>query len=124
MNIQTKGLETPLGEAHEPTPAMRRLLDRMPADVRDSLNDWQLAAVDRALDFNNPTRHAVNLRLTLFGRAYFVLLGGPEQRAPDRRAEERRRHPLRSPGNIAVLSLVALLGLAAGHTLRSLIFGS
>ena len=102
---------------------MRRVLDRMPADVRASLNDAQMAAIDQALDFNNPTRHVVNLRLTLFGRAYFVLLGGPERRAPDRRAEERRRHPLRSPGNIAVLILVAILGLAAGHTLRSLIFG-
>lgn len=124
MNMQARDLGARPSQSYRPTPAMQRVLDRLPEGIRNGFNEAQLAAIDDALDFNNPTRHTINLRLTLFGRAYFVLLGGPERRSPKRRVEERERHPLRSPGNIAVLIVVAILGLALGYTVRTLAFGA
>ena len=124
MNMQARDLGARPSQSYRPTPAMVRVLDRLPEGIRNGFTEAQLSAIDDALDFNNPTRHTVNLRLTLFGRAYFVLLGGPERRSPKRRIEERERHPLRSPGNIAVLIVVAILGLTLGYTFRSLIIGT
>jgi hypothetical protein len=124
MNMQARDLGARPSQSFSPTPAMQRVLERLPESIRSGLTETQLAAIDDALDFNNPTRHTVNLRLTFFGRAYFVLLGGPERRNPERRVEERERHPLRSPGNIAVLTVVAILGLTFGYTIRSLVFGT
>lgn len=109
--------------AHEPSAALARVLARLPREVRDGFTPEQLAALDGALDFENPTRHPLNLRVTLFGRAFLTILGGPERRSPVRRVEERKRHPLRSPGNIAFLAGVAILGLVLGNTLHALLFG-
>ncbi len=100
---------------------MSRVLARMPKEISSGFTPEQLGALDRALDFNNPIPHPVNLRVTLFGLFYFVVLAGPERRSPERRAEERERHPLRSWGNIALLTIVAILGVACGYTLRSLL---
>ena len=125
MNIHTSDLEQRPGleESPPPSPSIRRVLGRMPAEVRASLSEAQVKALDAALDANHPTHHAINLRVTLFGLAYLVILGGREQRSPERRAEERLRHPLRSPGNIAFLCVIAALGLALGYALRLLIPG-
>lgn len=109
--------------AYQASPALQRVLLRMPMHLRASFTAAQLAAIDRALDANNPTRHLVNLRLTLFGLAYIVVLAGRERRDGMRRAVEREKHPIATPGNLAVLALLAALGLAAGYALRVLAFG-
>jgi hypothetical protein len=105
------------------TPALQRVLWRLPEGLRASFTPAQLAALDKALDANNPTRHSINLRLTLFGRAYLVLLAGPERRDRARRVEEREKHPLSTPGNIAALAALAAIGLCLGYALRVLVFG-
>lgn len=123
MDVNVRQLETSAPEKHEPTRALSRVLSRLPMDIRASLNEKQLAALDAALDANNPTNHAINLRLTLFGFAYLVVLGGRERRGKARRALEREKHPLHTPGNIAILIVLAAMGLAFGYALRTLVFG-
>lgn len=128
MNLETR---TPDGAAAgaapasqaTPTPALQRVLRRLPEDLRDGFTPAQLAALDKALDANNPTRHSINLRLTLFGRAYLVLLAGPERRNRERRVLEREKHPLSTPGNLAALAALAAIGLCLGYALRVLVFG-
>jgi hypothetical protein len=60
--------------------------------------------------------HPINLRLSIpspFGRFYLTLVAGRERRNPERRAEERRRHPLVTLGNMIFLfSFGMVLGLA------------
>lgn len=128
MNIETRtpgGLAVGASPASPaaPTPALQRVLRRLPQDLRHSFTPAQLAALDQALDANNPTLHSINLRLTLFGRAYLVLLAGPERRNLARRAEEREKHPLSTPGNLAALAALAAIGLCLGYALRVLVFG-
>jgi len=123
MDMSAGHLETATAGRHQPTPALTRVLARVPEGVRAGLTEAQLAALDRALDANNPTRHVINLRLTLFDFAYLVILAGRERRDRARRAAERQKHPLHTPGNIAVLALLAVLGLAFGYALRSLVSG-
>ena len=106
-----------------PSPALGRVLARLPKGTRAGLSEAQLAALDAALDANNPTRHVINLRVTLFGFAYLVILAGRERRNGARRAVERQKHPLHTPGNLAVLAILAALGLASGYALRTLVFG-
>lgn len=108
---------------HQPTAAMARVLDRLPDTLRDGFTSEQLAALDAALDGNQTKRYPVNIRISLFSRAFVVVLAGREQRSPNRRADERKRHPLRSPGNIAFLTVVAIVGLVLGNTLRWLVIG-
>lgn len=128
MNLETR---TPGGAAvgaspasqATQTPALQRVLRRLPEDQRHGFTPAQLAALDKALDANNPTRHSINLRLTLFGRAYLVLLAGPERRNRERRVQEREKHPLSTPGNLAALAALAAIGLCLGYALRVLVFG-
>lgn len=128
MNLETR---TPGGAAvgaspasqATQTPALQRVLRRLPEDQRRGFTPAQLAALDKALDANNPTRHSINLRLTLFGRAYLVLLAGPERRNRERRVQEREKHPLSTPGNLAALAALAAIGLCLGYALRVLVFG-
>ena len=123
MDLNVKQLDAGSPDKHVPTRALSRVLARLPEEVRVSLNDKQLMALDGALDANNPTNHTINLRLTLFGVAYLVVLGGRERRGRARRAQEREKHPLHTPGNIAILTLLAAMGLAFGYALRTLVFG-
>ncbi len=109
--------------AHVPSVALARVLARLPQEIAAGFTAEQLGALDGALDIENQARHPLNLRVTLFGRAYLTILGGRERRSPERRIEERKRHPLRSPGNIAFLIGVAIIGLALGNTLKALVFG-
>lgn len=120
MNIHTTRSQVTPKSLHQVTAAMSRVLARMPQEISSGFTPVQLGALDEALDFNNPIPHPVNLRVTLFGLFYLVVLAGPERRSPERRAEERERHPLRSWGNIALLTVVGILGVAVGYTLRSL----
>lgn len=61
--------------------------------------------------------HAVNVRLSLpffGGRYYLTVVGGKERRSRQRLAFERKKHPLRTTGNILFLLAVGtLLGLGA-----------
>jgi len=127
MNVETRSLDGAAvgarASAAAGSPALRRVMHRLPETLRASFTPAQLTALDEALDANNPTLHTINLRLTLFGRAYLVLLAGPERRNRARRALEREKHPLSTPGNIAVLALLAVTGLALGYALRVVVFG-
>jgi len=124
MSLGASDLGNEQACTYQATPALQRVLYRMPLHLRASFSAAQLAAIDRALDANNPTRHVINLRLTLFGFAYLVLLAGRERRNQARRAAEREKHPLATPGNLAVLALLAALGLSAGYALRVLVVGA
>jgi len=121
MNLQATQPQMTSRSSGQGTAALSRVLARMPREISSGFTVEQLGALDKALDFNNPTPHPVNLRVTLFGWFYLVVLAGPERRKPDRRAEERKRYPLHSRGNIALLIGIAILGMAFGYTLRSLI---
>ena len=123
MNAPATQLQDRPQAAYEPSTALARVLARLPQEIRVGFTSMQLAALDDALNFEHPKRHPVNLRVTLFGRAYLTILGGRERRSPARRVEERMRHPLRSPGNIAFLIGLAILGLVLGNTLHALLFG-
>jgi hypothetical protein len=61
-------------------------------------------------------RHPVDLRLSLplpGRRFYCTIVAGRERRAADRRRQERRRHPLRTIGNILFFALAAIAFYAA-----------
>ena len=65
--------------------------------------------------------HPINLRLSIplpFKRYYVTLVAGEERRSPERRAEERQKHPIRTTGNLAVL-LAA--GTVVGISLATLV---
>lgn len=73
-------------------------------------------------------RHPVDLRLTLRlpGRSVFLsLVAGREKRSEDRRAVERKQHPLHTLGNIVFMisSLTGfyVIALAATLTLGSVL---
>lgn len=100
-----------------------RVLRRVPAGVRANFTDGQLAALDGAMESGWPPSHPVNLRLTLFRRFYVALLMGPERGSPARRAAERARHPVATPGNVAVLVAASLAGLAVGYALHGVQLG-
>ncbi len=64
--------------------------------------------------------HPINLRLSiplLFKRYYVTILAGEERRSPDRLATERRRHPIKTTGNVIIL-------FATGTALGLAIFGA
>ena len=65
--------------------------------------------------------HPINLRLSvplLFKRYYVTIVAGEERRSPERRAEERQKHPIKTIGNLTVL-LVA--GIVVGISLFTLV---
>ncbi len=50
--------------------------------------------------------HPINLRLSiplLFKRYYVSIVAGEERRSPERRVEERQKHPIKTIGNLTVL---------------------
>lgn len=72
------------------------------------------AARYRSREWNSD--HPVNLRLSIpliFFRCYITLVAGKERRSAKRFVAERRKHPLATAGNMAVLfALGTLCGLA------------
>lgn len=71
-------------------------------------------------------RHPVDLRLSLpffKWRFYLTVVGGAEQRAPGRRAQDRQQYPVATAGNVlfgfgivtcfGILALVALIAQSA-----------
>ncbi len=68
------------------------LFDRLPPDIADSLNDRQKDAIRQVIDDPSWSRPPVNIRFSLplfFHRYYITVVGGAEQRGPDRRTLER-----------------------------------
>lgn len=78
--------------------------------------------------------HPLDIRVSFWtplGRVYLVILGGPERRAPGRRREERKRHPLLGLNNVlvvvgfaAILVGAAVLGSASGLYIARWMLGS
>lgn len=61
--------------------------------------------------------HPVNIRLSIplgVGRYYLTIVGGKERRAPERLADERKKHPLLTAGNVLVFAVVIALSSLAG----------
>jgi hypothetical protein len=70
--------------------------------------------------------HPVDIRLSLplpFGRYYLTLVAGPERRSPRRLAEDRRRRPLATVGNL-LFFFVSALGINALAVLGLLVYSS
>ena len=110
-------------ESPRPSASLARLLARVPEPVRDGFTADQLAALDRALADDLGRRHPIDIRFTVFGRVFMVILGGRERRNRQRRIAERSRHPLRTVANILFLIWVSVMGLTLGSALQWLTFG-
>jgi hypothetical protein len=83
--------------------------------------DPAVGAADQADDEAWRTRHAINVRITIplpFSRFYLTVVGGRERRNPDRRADERHKHPLVTKGNVVFLGI---LGIITGLAMLALI---
>ena len=65
--------------------------------------------------------HSINIRISIFGRFYVTIVAGRERRSPDRRIDERQKHPLDTLGNtLATLAFSTTLGLALYALLMTL----
>lgn len=56
-----------------------------------------------------------------FTSYYLTIVGGKERRNPDRRADERYKHPLVTKGNIVFLSVLGLITGLAFFTLIQIV---
>lgn len=101
------------GDAAVTGKAADSLLSRMTPEMRDSFSPAQRQALGKAVTEAKTRDFLVNLRLTLFGTFFNVIIGR-ENRNPVRQAHERRKHPLATPGNLFVLALIAIFGLTLG----------
>lgn len=70
-------------------------LDRLPPRILGGLNTEQKAAIASAAGEWKAASHRVSFPVPGI-RWYFTILGGPERRAPARRASERTRNPIRT----------------------------
>lgn len=91
-------------------------LKRIPADVRATFTEAQIAAVERAYASG---RHGVDIRFSVplpGGRYYVVILGGREKRSDERRRLERKRHPVWTALNVVTIAsfVVMLFFFAVG----------
>ncbi len=80
-----------------------------PQDASDSLGEPGIANRETPSGAPWERDHPINLRLSIplfFGRWFFTLIGGPERRDQERRAKERRKHPLLTLGNVVFLFIV------------------
>jgi hypothetical protein len=100
-------------ESAQVSAAADSLMNRMSTEMRDTFTPAQRQAVGRAVIEAKTRDFLVNLRLTLFG-AFFNIIIGRENRNPVRQAQERQRHPLATPGNLFVLALIAIFGVTLG----------
>ena len=65
----------------------------------------------------NQKRHPVNIRFSLpfLARRYFLtIVGGSEQRGPERRAVERQNNPIKSATNVIFVAGFAILFYLVG----------
>ncbi len=103
------------------------LLRAIDPAVRVSLTEAQEDAIRAAARRDSWKRHPVDLRLTLptpFGRFYLALVAGRERRSTARLATERKRQPLASAGNLAMLGTLIALPALAGLALYGIFAGT
>ena len=90
-----------------------RVFENLPDDMRHDLSGAQREALADAIQKAGWRRnHAVNIRLSIplvFTRFFVTIVAGNERREPDRRAEEKSSHPLRTFGNFLFMGAIALL---------------
>ncbi|HMB77737.1 MAG TPA: hypothetical protein VKN76_15170 [Kiloniellaceae bacterium] len=104
---------------------MTGILNHLPEDDRGLFSEDHVSALRKACDKLKWSRHPVDIRLsipTLFSRYYLVLVGGPERRSGERRADEKRRHPFQTVGNFLFLGALIALGLYAVVFIETLLF--
>jgi len=99
------------------------MADPIPPDSPDDGADGDGAGGDGDAPVTPPVN--VRLHLPLFGRRYYLsIVAGRERREPERRASERRRHPLPTIANILFFIAVGALfyvAALAGIVLQSAI---
>ena len=90
-------------------------IDRVEAEAAEG---EELAVADRARPGEWSGQHPINLRLSVplpFFRFYVTIVAGRERRSPARRAEERRKHPILTAGNLFLMTYGgAVLAIALG----------
>ncbi|NJM57381.1 MAG: hypothetical protein HC857_08025 [Synechococcales cyanobacterium RU_4_20] len=94
-------------------PMLRHILSSMPTEIRQSLSERQLNALNKAIA-TNATQHHLDIRKTVrffTQRYYVVLLAGPEQRSPERLKQTQR------PWSSLSTAVFTLLALSLGLTL-------
>ncbi len=87
-------------------------------DEAEAAEGEDLAAEERANLRQWSGEHPINLRLSVplpFFRFYVTIVAGKERRSAARRAEERRRHPILTAGNLFLMTYGgAVLAIALG----------
>lgn len=104
---------------------MTGIMQNMPENARGLFSEDHVSALKSACDKIKWNHHPVDIRLsipTLFRRYYLVVVGGPERRCDERRAEEKRRHPLQTVGNFLFLGGLIALGIYAVVFVETLLF--
>jgi hypothetical protein len=95
------------------TSSIDRVFDNLPVDVRQDFTDSQLGALAEALKKSGwRQNHSVNIRLSIpliFTRIFVTVIAGNERREPERRADEKSSHPLRTLGNFLFVGVIAML---------------
>ena len=96
--------------------------DRLPPDIVDALTEDQMATLRQLITEARPWRkHPVDVRFTWplgSRRLFFTLVAGADRRNPERRALDRKIHPIKTRSNlvflgIAVVALYAIAGAIA-----------
>lgn len=102
-----------------------RLLEALPAEVRDGFTERQRGAIMKAAEVCSWKRHPADLRVSipLFKRRYYLIfLAGQERRSKERLRKEHRHHPLATGGNLLLLSFLGICATFFGGFLFTLIF--
>ena len=88
------------------TPAVEKLLARIPAGSGITFTDEQLEMVDLAFSNWNGV-HPIDIRcsIPIWRRFYISLVVGPERRSQERREQDRLDHPLMIVGNIVLMAI-------------------
>ena len=102
MDRSAKDSAGPPAQSLEQAPAVKSSEGGPRAEAHGSRSEW--------------TGHPVDIRLTIplpFRSFYVTIVAGPERRAKERRAGERKKHPLLTLGNMIVYLVAgSICGLA------------
>lgn len=114
MAYEPDAFSAPPGTANATLGAFRRqYVSRVPAHIKDSLDDEQLTAladIAAAMRSAWAKRHRVDIRVSvplLFGRYYLTVLSGAEDRDSRRRREDGINNPMRRLANVMFIGLCA-----------------
>lgn len=103
------------------SPELKKLLDGIPANIRDSFSADQLGHLDKAMSDSRHVIHPVDIRGTLNiwrFRYYFVFLAGRDRRALSRRQEKLFRRTELSV-LFGFLSFSLLFGILVLYLIKS-----